>query len=214
MGMQGYGLYFRLLNAGHSPERMGFKRTGGEIARWSSRMKLARNFRGLQVDGYSQRTLIGYYAFFRVFLTHSALELYRPIVGLAEGGMADALLPYKPHEPVKRFFALDRSGRLFDFLHARLKPKLQTNLAACRDGTCCDVACISSAVRHIFAHGHLSANANDIEPRRVARACAVISDFLLDFMECDFSRRIAVYYQSVAPERRKVRAASRKPSRS
>jgi hypothetical protein len=199
MGMQGYGLYHRLLNEGHSPERMGFKGTAGEIARWYSRMKLARNFRGLQVDGFAARTLLGYYAFFRVFLTHSALELYRPIVGLAEGDMADTLLPHKPHEPIKRFFALDPSGRLFDFLHAKLRPKLRTSLAACRDGTCCDVACIASAVRHIFAHGHLSANANDIEPRRVARACAVISDFLLEFMECDFSRRIAVFYQSLAP---------------
>src|SRR5437763_73440 len=62
----------------------GLKGTAGEIVRWSSRFKLARNFRGLQVDECSERTLRGYSGFFRVFLTHSALERYLPIVGLTE----------------------------------------------------------------------------------------------------------------------------------
>jgi hypothetical protein len=205
MGIQGYGIFVRLLNEGHSPEQMGLKGTAGEIARWSSRVKLARNFRGLQVDEYAERTLLGYNAFFRVFLTHSALERYLPIVGLTEDDLKDALLPHNPHDSIKRFFALDRSGKLFDFLHARLRPKLRNNLTACRDGTCCDVACISASVRHIFAHGHLAANSHDIDPGQVARACAIISDFLLGFMECDFSRRIAEYYQSVARDRKKAR---------
>jgi hypothetical protein len=110
-----------------------------------------------------------------------------------------------PCEPIKQFFAHDRSGKLFNFLHARLKPKVRNNLLACRDGTCCDVTCLSAAVRHIFAHGHLGANSHDIDPGQVARACTVVSDFLLEFMGCDFSRRIAEYYQSLTPDRKKAR---------
>src|SRR5262245_52699671 len=107
MGMQGCAIFIRLLKEGHSPEQMGLKATAGEFARWSSRVKLARNFRGLQVNEYSERTLLGYNAFFRVFLTHSALERYIAIVGMTEGDLKDALLPHNPHEPIKRFFALD-----------------------------------------------------------------------------------------------------------
>jgi hypothetical protein len=201
MGIQGYGIFIRLLKEGHTPERMGLRGTVGDVTRWTARVRLARNFRGLEVEDYSEQTLRGYSAFFQVFLTHSALERYLPIVGLTDRDLKDALLPHKPEEPIRQFFALDRSGKLFDFLHARLKPKLQANLVACRDGICCDVACLSAAVRHIFAHGHLAANAHDINPNQVSRACKVISDFLLDYMEYDFTKKIGEYYRTVASTR-------------
>src|SRR5262249_23709441 len=129
-------------------------------------------------------------------------ERYLPIVGWSAEDLKDAFLPYNPHEPIKQFFELDRSGKLFDFLHSRLNPKLRNNLAACREGTCSDVACLSASVRHIFAHGHLAANSHDLNPKRVARACKLISDFLLEFMECDFSQRIAEYCRGVAHTRK------------
>jgi hypothetical protein len=195
------------LKEGHNPEQMGLKGTAGDVARWSSRVKLARNFRGLQVDEYSEPTLLGYSSFFQVFLTHSALERYLPMVGLKDDDLKDALLPYNPHEPIKQFFALDRSGKLFDFLHSRLNSKLRNNLTACREGTCSNVACLSASVRHIFVHGHLAANSHDINPKQVARACRGISDFLLEFMECDFSQRIGEYY-SIAREQRSVSSSS------
>jgi len=194
MGMQGYGLFIRLLNGGHSPEQMGLKATAGDIVRWASRVKLARNFRGLQVEQYSERTLLGYSGFFRVFLTHSALERYLPIIGLTERELLEALRPHDPHVSIRQFFVGDRSGKLFNFLHSRLNQKLKNNLAACRDGTCADITCLSAAVRHIFAHGHLTANASDINPNQVSRACEGLSDFLVKFMESDFSKRIVGYY--------------------
>lgn len=204
MGIQGYGLFVRLLREGHTPEQMGLMTTSGEVVRWNSRVKLARNFRGLHVEDFAERTLLGYSAFFQVFLTHSALERYLPIVGLTEANLANALAPYNPHEPIKQFFALDRRGKLFDFLHARLKQKLRSNLAACRDGSSGDVTCLSAAVRHIFAHGHLGGTTNDINPNHAARACSVISDFLLEFMAHDFTSRIAEYYHKAGCTRRKA----------
>src|SRR5262249_11820048 len=126
---------------------------------------------------------------------------------LREDDLQSALFPYNPQEPIKQFFALDRSGKLFDFLHSRLNSKLRNNLTGCRKGTCSNVACLSASVRHIFAHGHLAANSHDINPKQVAHACKGISDFLLDFMECDFSKRIAEYY-SIAPEQRSLSSGS------
>jgi hypothetical protein len=202
MGIQGYGIFIRLLKDGHTLEQMGLRGTVGDVTRWSSRVKLARNFRGLQVEDYSEQTLRGYSGFFQVFLTHSALERYLPIVGLTENDLKEALLPHKPEEPIRRFFALDRAGKLFDFLHTRVRPKLRANLLACRDGTCCDVGCLSAAVRHIFAHGHLAANAHDINPSQVARACKVISEYLLDYMEYDFTGRMGEYCRSNAGSRK------------
>jgi hypothetical protein len=64
-------------------------------------------------------------------------------------------------------------------------------------------------VRHIFAHGHLAANSSDINPKQVARACEGLSDFLLGFMECDFSRRIAEYYHRTLKGEKRVMIARR-----
>lgn len=210
MGIQGYGLFIRLLNEGHSPEQMGLKGTSGDVVRWKSRVKLARNFRGVHVEEIAERTLLGYSAFFQVFLTHSALELYLPIVGLPKKRIPAAVLaPHSPHEPIKQFFALDRKGRLFDFLHARLEQDtLKRDLTACREGTCYDVDRISAAIRHIFAHGHLGGTSNDINPTQVARACAIISDFLLDFMGNDFTTRITAYYHDAGCNRKKAKGES------
>jgi hypothetical protein len=176
---------------------MGLKATGGEVVRWVSRVRLARNFRGLQVDDFSEVTLQGYNAFFRVFLTHSALELYLPIVGMTNADVITALQPYNPELPIKQFFALDRSGRLFEFLRSRLNTKLQASLTAAREGTSSDVTCLAASVRHIFVHGHLAAHSNDIKPKQISRACEIVSDFLLDFMDSDFTRRIVEYYDRV-----------------
>lgn len=196
MDIQGYRVFWQLMKQGHDPGEMGFKGTIGEISRWSSRFKLARNLQGLSVAECSDRTLMGYHAFFKVFLTHSAMERYLPIVGLIDSTLKDALMPYNPREVVHQFFELDRSGKLFDFLHSRVNPRLKGALTACREGVTHDIFCLSAAIRHIFAHGHLAANSNDIDPKRVSRACEGVANFLLDFMECDFSRRISEYHQS------------------
>ena len=169
MGIQGFGIFTRLLRMDHTPQQMGLKGKAGDVVRWNTRVKLARNFRGLEVEGYTELTLQGYNALFRVFLTHSALELYRPIVNLdAKNDLLAALGPYNPDGPVKKFFALDRSGRLFDFLQSKLdKQRSKDSLRACREGASADVTCLSASVRHIFVHGHLSAHSNEIRPKQI-----------------------------------------------
>jgi len=47
---------------------------------------------------------------------------------------------------------------------------------------------ISAAIRHIFVHGHLAANANGAKPKKIAEGCMLVSDFLLDFMDAEFTK--------------------------
>ena len=97
------------------------------------------------------------------------------------------------------------SDRLYDFLQKHLeRNKLKQELAACREGNERSVICLSSALRHIFAHGHLSAHSNGISPHKVDKACEVVSEFLLTFMGTDFTARIHRYeqYEKGAPGQR------------
>jgi hypothetical protein len=193
MPIQGFGIFVRLLKGGHCSAMMGLKGSESDVARWNSRVRLARNFRGLDIADYSDRTLKGYSALFQVFLTHSALERYLTIIDVKEDRLEPLLRPYNPDKTIKEFFSHDKKGKFFDFLHKRVNQKLQKQLTACRDGTCCNVGYLSASVRHIFAHGHLTANSYGMNPNHIASACETISDFLLDFMDSDFTLRIGEY---------------------
>jgi hypothetical protein len=197
VAVQGFGIYVRLLKDGHSSRQMGLKGAEGDVSRWNSRVKVARNFRGIQIESCSDRTLRGYNGFFQVFLTHSALERYLPIINIDVNELEDVLKPHGPEKVVEQFFDQDRRGRLFEFLDRWVNPRLRASLRACREGTCCNVFYLSASVRHIFAHGHLAANSYGMNPDHVAAACGTISDFLLDFMEADFTLRVRDYHRSV-----------------
>ena len=197
MPIQGFGIYIRLLKSGHSLDQMGLNGSESDVPRWNARIKLARNFRGLKIVSCSDRTLKGYNALFQVFLTHSALERYMSIIDVSEDNLEPLLQPYNPVKAIEDFFGHDQKGKLFDFLHKRVNPRLKARLTACREGRCCNVASLSASVRHIFAHGHLTANSYGINPNHVASACGTVSDFLLDFMENDFTMRIVEYERSL-----------------
>jgi hypothetical protein len=190
MPIQGFGIYVRLLKKGHRLNLMGLKGTEGDVARWNSRVKLARNFRRLEIASCSDTTLKGYSAFFQVFLTHSSLERYLPIIDVREEDLESLMQPYNPRTTIDEFFSKDKKGKLFEFLHERLNPRLKAKLIACREGSCENVSHLSASIRHIFAHGHLAAHSHGIKPNQVASACATVSEFLLDFMEDDFTGRM------------------------
>ncbi len=197
MAIKGFGMFMRLLRAGHTPDQLGLQGSTGNVTRWEARHKLARNFRGLQVDELSDETLKGYNAFLQVFLTHSAMELYVPLVRLDDKTLETHLAPFEPEKALREFFQHDRSGQLFDFLHERLNPKLKARLTACREGQCANIFHVSASIRHIFAHGHLTAHSNKLKPARIAKACLPVSTLLLDFMDADFTRRVTSYWLSL-----------------
>jgi hypothetical protein len=191
MSLKGLEEYYKLYLLGHTPQQMGFAGKEGDISRLNARVRLARSFRGLRLDGYTDATALGYDAFFQVFLTHSALERYMDLVGMGLDGLGSDFHKHGSGEIVETFFKEDSTGKLFDFLHAKVNSRLKLKLSACKDGTSTNVGEISAAIRHIFAHGYLTANVNRQNPRAGYRACKAISDFLLNFIDDRFSGAIA-----------------------
>lgn len=194
MGLQDFARFNALYRKGHDPNRMGFHATAGDITRLSYRMKLARGFRGLDVEDYSADSIEGYNAFFRVFLTHSVLEQYLEVTKHKLDDVESALAPFDPKVVIDCFFQNDPNDKLYKFLCSKLTNKrLKTNLMDCRVGKSVNVAYISASIRHIFAHGHLTANAKGINPKKIHVGCKTICDCLLNFIDHDFSKRIYEY---------------------
>ena len=176
----------------------------GEINRLNARVNLAKSFRGIKLEGVKEKTVAGYDAFFQVFLTHSALERFMKVHGIKNvGDLTDLLEPYAPGEVVGEFFELDGKSKLFDFLCKHIDEKgkrTKEGLTSCKRGESTNVAYVSAAIRHIFAHGHLTANADDINPWKVQNACTPVSDFLLRFIDAEFTRKIDDCYERIRPE--------------
>lgn len=168
-------------------------------------MRVARSFRGIQLDGYTDSTTLGYNAFFQVFLTHGALECYTQLIGAdpVYGAMiADAFQRYDPEPVIQTLLCNDADGRLCSFISSKLKSRtLKDIIHASQRGESTNIAGLSAAIRHIFARGELTAHANRINPRRAHVICMNISNFLLDFMDQEFTRQIDAYSALVGFER-------------
>lgn len=203
MGLESFGKFQQLRKRDYVPSRIGFdpKVTSGAINRLNARINVAKSFRGIELEGIKQETVDGYSAFFQVFLTHSALEQFTKLYGIKNvGGLSEYLTAYGPEKVVTEFFELDEKCKLYKFLCTHIDErgkKIEEGLTMCKHGESTNLAYISAAVRHIFAHGHLSANADGINPRKVHKACMSVSDFLLRFMDAEFTKKIDTCYERI-----------------
>ena len=201
MGLESFKRYQDLCKRNYFPKRIGFgptptgdKVVGGDINRLNARVRLAKDFKTMTLDGYSEEATLGYSGYLQVFLTHSALERFMEIYGIKYvSGMSDFLAPHKPEKIVKGFFDTDKDDKLYDalckYIDSRGK-KIEEGLTMCKRGESMNVAYVSAAVRHIFAHGHLAASANGVNPKNINKACVSVSDFLLRFIDAEFTRKI------------------------
>ena len=201
MELQGFDKFHQLRKLNYDPSSIGFgaKVRTGDINRFASRVRLAKNFRGINLEGYSQETISGYNAFFLVFLTHSALERFNEINSF--GSDLDKLNPliaaYNPEKVIQEFVEKDEKDLFYNFIYKRVNDKLKVKLSDCRSYNSINVAHISASIRHIFAHGHLCAHSNGINPKNIYSICISISDFLLNFMDAEFTKKIEEYYNNV-----------------
>lgn len=198
MGLSSFKTFQALRKQGHIPSRMGFssKCSTKEINVFSTRMRLARSFQGLALDGYNPETVLGYGGFFQVFLTHSALECFLRINNLKNVTQLEPLiLPYKPEEVIETFFKNDPKLLLFDYLSDHVNKDLKLRLDDVKARSSCNAAYLSASIRHIFAHGHLTAHSNGIKnTKRVHLICQSISNFLINFMDAEFTSKVVAFH--------------------
>jgi hypothetical protein len=190
MGLSAFKAYQTLLKQGYHPPQMGFKCRAGDINQFAYRLRLARAFRGLNLEGYSEKTIEGYNGFFQIFLTHSSLERFLEINDYQINQLGTILEPYDPQIIIVEFRATDPKDRFYKFLYERINKRLKKKLERIYYGDETNIAYLSASIRHIFAHGHLTAHASGINPTRVCSFCNDLSDFMIEFMDAQFSKKI------------------------
>lgn len=181
--------------AGDSLAPLGFIGVKQEFYRFANRLRLAACFGGLHLKGFTDDTAMGYDALTQVFFTWSAFERY--------ADLANDRPPFRElfvHHPRQRLHDLadvcrqqDPDHKLTEFLITQsLLPVHETHLRRYRDGHDFSVLTLAACIRHIFAHGHLTANPYRLPAPNLAVICCALNAFLLDFMRSDFVRRVQV----------------------
>ena len=181
--------------AGDSLAGLGYVGTKQEFYRFANRLRLAACFGGLHLQGFGEETAAGYDGLTQVFFTWSAFERYADL-----GHDRPPFRELFKHHPRSRFVELsaacraqDPEQKLTEFLITQvLLPVHETHLRRFREGDPYAVLTLAACIRHIFAHGHLTANPYRLPAQNLVLICCSLHDFLLHFMRSDFLRRVQV----------------------
>lgn len=165
-----------------------FAAPAGDVSRFAARYRAAYCFQGITLDGYSQSTADGYGALTRVMFTWSAFETLLKIKGKHPKDAATALERHGAKDLLAQIQALDKENKFYKFIYERVNDRHQKQLDNYFNGDPCNIAYLASAIRHIFAHGWLSPNADAVEPKAVVEICNLLCEFFLTFMDDEFSR--------------------------
>ncbi len=170
-------------------KHFGFASDEGDVNRFAARFRAAASFRGIRLDGYTPATEAGYSALCRILFTWSAFESYLKIIGLDQRTVGPLLDGYGAAAAIAAVRAGDIENRFYGFIHARVNPAHKAELDNYFKNDPCNVGYLASAIRHIFAHGWLTPNANQVAPAAVEAVCNAVCDFLLNVMDQDFGER-------------------------
>jgi hypothetical protein len=180
----------------HSPTVYGFVGDTGDVNRFGARFRVANSFRGIELEGYSDATALGYSAFCRVLFVWSAFESFLRILGIDQTQSGPLLENHGAAKALANLQTLDVDNRFYDFIYQRVNGRHKTELDTYRNGNPCNVGYLASAIRHIFAHGHLTPNANSVDPGIVISICDKLCGFLLHVMNQEFGDRVATFMAS------------------
>lgn len=180
--------------AGDSTRPLGFKGSKFDFYRFANRFRLATSFRGMDLEGFTPETAMGYGALTRVFFSWSAFEGYTELAD-------DPAPPYRSlfaHHPRHHIRDLakfcreqDPQNLLGEFLKEYSQSGYQVAfLEKFRAGNDLAVLTHAACIRHIFAHGRLTAHPNGLPSENMSAICDALNRFITDFIRSDFQRRV------------------------
>ena len=181
--------------------RFDFKVYEGDINRFGARYRVASSFKSLELNDYATKTRDGYSALCQVFLSWSAYECFLPMIGLNISNTENLMNKYSSDNVIQEIRNLDVGDKFYTFIYDRVNKRHKKELDGYLKLNPCNPQYLASSIRHIFAHGPLTPNANEVDPESVVKICKILSHFLLNIIDSEFTIVIEVGLEAIKNER-------------
>jgi hypothetical protein len=185
-----WGRWVQRAKSGIEPSALGFVCGHAVLNRAAARYRVARSLKGVVLETFSASTADGYAGLFRLFLAWAAFEQYCKALGLSAETRDRWFASHIPPDADAHIRALDPNGCFFHLILNKVHGDTEANVAAYVKRQHYSVTYLAAAVRHVFAHGILTPNANKADPANVAGLTSYLAGILLDAMAADFSARV------------------------
>ena len=113
---------------------------------------------------------------------------------------------YKYQEISEQILNLDKKGKFLNTLMDQLDPKAKRNkerISKFQSKELSTPLPVAAAIRHIFAHGKLTPNANDTNPKKVGKICVLLSNLMKKIMDTEFEKKIDSFYDEIKSKAKK-----------
>lgn len=166
-----------------------FFSNAAEVNRFHARYRLARAYKGLVLDGYSDSTKAGYDALTKVTFYWSAFEQMMNALRIPDPRYF--VKTYEFVSDLKKIEDIDCERKFFGFVKNKIDGKdLKNKLTAYIDTGTGTIFLLAKCVRHIYLHGHLTANVRGLSPQDIASICEFLCESLLRVMDKEFETRV------------------------
>lgn len=161
-----------------------------DINRFAARYSVAEDFNGIDILNSTRETRLGYEALMRALLTWSALETYFNIFPV---GFTDVYTSFsfdaKEKDDIR--IKLNAIGndtiKFYTFISSNCNDRHKANTKAFIKNNDFNPTMLLSAIRHVFGHGELSANVNDVNPESINKIVNILKKEIMTKIDTSFS---------------------------
>ncbi|MBI3773506.1 MAG: hypothetical protein HY272_12500 [Gammaproteobacteria bacterium] len=180
--------------------KFGIFTTVDHVNRFKARYRAAKALAGLELKDFSAITSPGYLALTRMLYAYSAFELLLCVIGVKQKNSDRLLAKYPIDDWVQELKKADTNDTIYNFVlaHGNLNDKHKHHVSqylASRKPF--NFTFLASAIRHTFAHGHLTPGAGKATSRQVEAICDVLVRALFQIIDAEFEERMNVLQKAV-----------------
>ncbi|WP_238494039.1 hypothetical protein [Pantoea ananatis] len=162
----------------------------GDINRFAARYSVAEDFNGVDIINSTRDTRLGYEALMRALLTWSALETYFNIfpVGLTDVYTSFSFNAKEKNDIRSKLKAIGNDTiNFYTFISSNCNRRHEANTNAFITNNDFNPIMLLSAIRHVFGHGDLSANVNNVNPKSINKIVKILKKEIMTKIDTSFS---------------------------
>jgi len=184
------------LKVGKKAIDFGFLAKDGDVTRVNARYRVAKSFKKINLETFSDEVILGYSGLVKAFLSYSTLEGYIKLLSNKEKISipleAESFIDSSQAKVIsEKILKLDNKKKFYAFIQSYVdRQNIKKNIDKFYNGEEHNIVSLLAGVRHIFGHGILSSSSNKIKPKKVNEICNLLSDFILEEIANDFAKRV------------------------